>query len=96
MLGALRALASARKEGAYSPAHVSRVQRDLQRALGAIQSVRRVSPAYDASDPDLQPTAPYERPPEPEEVIEEEVIEEEVAEAPESEVAEAPEPEVPE
>ena len=46
----------------YAPAHVSRVRRDLLNALGAVERVRRVSPRFDLSDPDFQPTAPYEPP----------------------------------
>jgi hypothetical protein len=50
------------KSGDYAPAYVSRVRRDLQNALGAVEHVRRVSPRFDLSDPDFQPTSPYERP----------------------------------
>lgn len=50
----------ARKLDSYSKAHLARVRRDLERALGAISSVRRVNPSYDTLDPDLQSTAPYE------------------------------------
>lgn len=77
--GALRALAGVKRgDEMYPPAHVSRVRRDLERALGALQGIRRVSPAYDVSDPDLLPTAPYERPvPVPVEEVPEEVVVEE-------------------
>ena len=73
---ALQACHTARDSEKYGQAHVARVRRDIERALGALQSVRRVTPMYDAADPDLQvssespdpdlqETAPYERPPEP-------------------------------
>lgn len=59
---ALRACQRARKDDQYGHAHVARVRRDLERALGALRGVRRVVPSYDRFDPDLQPTAPYEPP----------------------------------
>lgn len=51
-----------RRSDDYSPAHVSRVRRDLLAALGAVERVRRVVPGFDLGDPDFQPTLPYERP----------------------------------
>lgn len=60
---ALRALQEVRhkEDPAHPQAHVARVRRDLERAMGALSNVRRVSPPY-VSDPDFLPTAPYVRP----------------------------------
>jgi len=62
---ALALCLNTRKSDQYGAAYLARVRRDLERALGATQSVRRVSPGYDVADPDLQPTAPYQSPTEP-------------------------------
>lgn len=62
-LQACRAAATPRKGAAVvPPAHLARVRRDVEKALGAVMSVRRAVPNYDADDVDLQPTAPYMRP----------------------------------
>lgn len=80
---ALGVCAREMRGGKYGHAHLARVRRDLEHALGALQSVRRVVPSYDAGDVDLQPPAPYEPPPAVEPVPTEgdEVVIEEVEEA---------------
>jgi len=75
---ALQACMNVRNDDTYGRANVARVRRDLQRALGATQSVRRASPSFDMGDKDLHPTEPYERP--------EEVVVEPEEEAEEAEV----------
>jgi hypothetical protein len=62
LMQALLSCQIARKSDLYGQAYVARVRRDLEKALGATQSIRRVTPLYDSSDPDLLPTAPYEPP----------------------------------
>lgn len=51
IMSALQAVHNSRNE--YGPAYVARVRRDLERCLGALESVRRVKPGHD--DPDLNP-----------------------------------------
>jgi hypothetical protein len=46
-------------------ARTKRVVRDLEKVLGALSGVRRVSPVYDADDKDLQSSEPTPKPKRP-------------------------------